>query len=207
MRTIDNRLFFDEVAEQLALGHAVRIRARGNSMLPFIRDGRDVLVLEHPGERDFVRGQVLLAQLHDGRYVIHRVVKVKGDRLRLRGDGNLQVYEMCSRAEVLAEVTEVVRGERMLGSEALVQREQQEQQRGQQVQSAQHGQLQSKQQQEQRVQHGQSMQHEQRTFAPRSIRQGTCRWNVYRFLWPSHPFLRRVGLAIYRRMNKQLKNT
>ena len=146
MRIIDNRLFFDEVTEQLDRGHVVRIRARGNSMLPFIRDGRDVLVLEHPGERVFVRGQVLLARLGDGRYVIHRVVKVKGDQLRLRGDGNLKIYETCSRTEVLARVTEVVRGERMLSS---------------------------------------------------------LHWNAYRFLWPAHPFLRRVGLAIYRRINKQ----
>jgi len=147
MRTIDNRLFFDEVAEQLTLGYTVRIRARGNSMLPFIRDGRDVLVLEHPGERDFAQGEMLLTQLDDGRYVIHRVVKVKGDQLRLRGDGNLKIYETCSRAEVMARVTEVVRG--------------------------------------------------------RNIVQGSRRWNAYRFLWPSHPFLRRVGLAIYRRINKQ----
>ena len=58
MRTIDNRLFFDEVAEQLTLGYTVRIRARGNSMLPFIRDGRDVLVLENPGERDLLKASV-----------------------------------------------------------------------------------------------------------------------------------------------------
>ncbi|MGI6292874.1 MAG: hypothetical protein GX281_02065 [Bacteroidales bacterium] len=148
VRTINNTLFFAEVAEQLALGHAVRMRARGNSMLPFIRDGRDVLVLGKPGEDSFRRGRLVLARLEEDRYVIHRVVKVQGGMLWLRGDGNLKVYEMCSRAEVLAEITEVVRN-------------------------------------------------------GRSIRQGSWRWNAYRFLWPSHPFLRRVGLALYRRLNKK----
>ena len=65
VRTINNTLFFAEVAEQLALGHAVRMRARGNSMLPFIRDGRDVLVLGKPGEDSFRRGRLVLARLED----------------------------------------------------------------------------------------------------------------------------------------------
>ena len=159
VRTINNTLFFAEVAEQLALGHAVRMRARGNSMLPFIRDGRDVLVLEKPGKDSFRRGRLVLARLllarsEEDRYVIHRVVKVQGDRLWLRGDGNLKVYERCSRAEVLAEVTEVVRSGR-------------------------------------------------RPSVERSIRQGSWRWNAYRFWGPAHPFLRSVGLALYRRLNKK----
>ena len=42
---LDNRIFFDEVARQLATGREVEIRMKGHSMRPLLRDGRDVAVL------------------------------------------------------------------------------------------------------------------------------------------------------------------
>ena len=78
VKHIDNRLFFDEAMKQLEQGNKVRMRARGSSMVPFIRDGRDVLVLERPGAASFRRGRLLAALLPgEDRYVIHRVVRLR----------------------------------------------------------------------------------------------------------------------------------
>ena len=115
-----------EVANRMAEGERVRIRAKGNSMLPFIRDGKDMIVLEKPNEQSFRKGCLLLALLKDGRYVLHRVKKVDAivnqsmdvavneTCLLLHGDGNLATFETCTRQEVIAEATIVIRGKRKI---------------------------------------------------------------------------------------------
>ncbi len=83
VRTINNTLFFAEVAEQLALGHAVRMRARGNSMLPVLRDGATVGV--NAGKSaigDIVDGD-LYAINHNGQLRVKQLYRLpSGIRLR-----------------------------------------------------------------------------------------------------------------------------
>ena len=43
--SVSNELFFSGVEQLLAEGKSVRIKAKGRSMEPFIRDGRDEIVL------------------------------------------------------------------------------------------------------------------------------------------------------------------
>lgn len=144
-RIIRNEFFFPEVAERVAAGERVRIRAKGNSMLPFIRDNKDMIILEKTSTRSFRKGHLLLVRLVDGRYVLHRVKKFTRGTVLLHGDGNLSIFETCKQEDVIAEATEVIRN----------------------------GEL---------------------------IRKSSLRWNLYRYLWPRNLFLRRVCLALYRRI-------
>ncbi|WP_294082936.1 S24/S26 family peptidase [Proteiniphilum sp. UBA5384] len=144
-KIIQNEPFFREIAIRVAEGGRVRIRAKGNSMLPLIRDGKDEIILEKPTGRSFRKGRLLLVKLIGERYVLHRVKIISDNFIMLRGDGNLSVFETCAREDVIAEATEVIRN----GKE---------------------------------------------------IRVGSARWNLYRYLWPRNIFLRRVCLALYRRM-------
>ena len=102
-------MFFVEVAARIADGERVRIRAKGNSMLPFIRDGKDVIILEKPNEQSFQNGRLLLVKLSDGRYVLHRVDKINDGRILLHGDGNLSIFETCTSQDVIAEATTIIR--------------------------------------------------------------------------------------------------
>ena len=43
---LNNDQFFTEVARMLAGGNSVTLRAKGNSMYPFIVDGRDSVILQ-----------------------------------------------------------------------------------------------------------------------------------------------------------------
>ena len=108
-RTIQNSLFFQEVASRIAEGDRVRIRAKGNSMLPFIRDVKDEIILEKPNEQSFQKGRLLLVKLIDGRYVLHRVKKSDDTRILLHGDGNLSTFETCTPNDVVAEATTVLK--------------------------------------------------------------------------------------------------
>lgn len=108
-RVIQNSLFFKEIANRIADGERVRIRAKGNSMLPFIRDAKDEIILEKPTKKSFQVGRLLLVQLKDKRYVMHRINRIDGNIILLQGDGNLTILESCTMDDVIAEATSVIK--------------------------------------------------------------------------------------------------
>lgn len=111
---IQNRVFFHEVATRIADGERVCIRAKGNSMLPFIRDGKDKVILETTNATSFQEGRLLLVKLSGERYVLHRVKKISGNLILLHGDGNLSVFESSTKDEVIAEATEIIRNGKLI---------------------------------------------------------------------------------------------
>jgi signal peptidase I len=86
-------------------GAAARMRVAGGSMHPTLRDG-DVVLIE-PIERCH-RGDVVVAKL-DGRIVMHRVVSVDGDHVRLRGDNRVECDPPIALADVIGRVARVER--------------------------------------------------------------------------------------------------
>lgn len=144
-KVIKNSLFFAEIASAVASGERVEIRAKGNSMLPFIRDGIDHIILEKPTQESFQKGRLLLFELSGSRYLMHRVKRVNGEQLLLQGDGNLSNLEGCTREQVIAQATAVIRG-------------------------------------------------------GKTIKEGSLRWNLFRYLWPSGKIARRVLLGLRRRL-------
>lgn len=113
-KVIQNELFFAEVAELVATGSRVKMRARGNSMLPLIRHGKDNVTLQSVNEHSFRKGSLLLVRMPGGNYILHRLMKCRGEELLLRGDGNLSLTEKCTRSDVVAEAVEVDRGNKII---------------------------------------------------------------------------------------------
>lgn len=146
-KVIQNNLFFQEIASRIGQGERVLIRVKGNSMLPFVRDTIDEVVLQKPNQQSFQKGRLLLVQMADKHYLLHRVEKILNEQITLRGDGNLTIAETCTTNDVVAEATTVIR-------------------------------------------------------SGKAIQVASLKWNLYRYLWPSNPFLRRVGLAVYRRIRR-----
>ena len=54
------------------------------------------------------KGRVYLAHVDDGRYVVHRIIGIRGNRITLMGDGNLVGCEYCSLNDIKAEVNYVI---------------------------------------------------------------------------------------------------
>lgn len=115
---LDNKHFFDEVLLMIRSGRNVTLRAKGWSMLPLVWDERDAITLAPLTEASFAVGRIVLAQLGDGRYVVHRIAAIKEARYTLRGDGNPYQYEYCHHDQICAELTSVRRNDReiVLGS-------------------------------------------------------------------------------------------
>ncbi len=60
-------------------------------MRPFLEDNRDKALLSK-AQKPHV-GDVVLAEISPGHFVLHRIIKVKGNHITLQGDGNLNTEE------------------------------------------------------------------------------------------------------------------
>ncbi|MBR1668024.1 MAG: S24/S26 family peptidase [Bacteroidaceae bacterium] len=104
---VENSVFLPQVVQLIAEGHQATIVARGSSMRPFIEDSRDKLIF---GKADSIAvGDVILAEVTDGHFVCHRIERLDGDTVTMRGDGNVTGTEVFPRARVRAKLLQVVR--------------------------------------------------------------------------------------------------
>ena len=106
IKILPNEVLLSQAGEFLSSGMEVLLPVKGNSMLPFIRSGRDLALVRK--QEKVEEGDVVLAVESTGKYVIHRVIKVGQDGiLTLRGDGNLRGTETCRPQDVMGTVVEV----------------------------------------------------------------------------------------------------
>ena len=108
MVTLNNNLFFGEVERLLSDGEDVTIMVRGNSMRPLLRDGRDKVVVRCFCGENIALGDVMLFR-YNGGYIMHRVVRIEGDRIVFAGDGNYKRWEIAARRDVVARIVAVIR--------------------------------------------------------------------------------------------------
>ena len=106
MKQVSDQQIISDAVRLVNEGMAVTMLVKGRSMLPFILGGLESVVLTRPGE--IREGDVVLAQISEGRYVLHRVLSVSPERVVLMGDGNIRGQEVCRPQDVLARADEVV---------------------------------------------------------------------------------------------------
>lgn len=104
--TLPNEILLGEVAAVLREGREAIILPTGNSMLPFIRNGEDRVMLQKKDTLEV--GDIVLA-CRNGRYLLHRIVALEGEAVTLMGDGNLRGQEHCHRGDILGTVTAIIR--------------------------------------------------------------------------------------------------
>lgn len=109
---IDNDTFFAEILVDLDREKTVTIPVKGFSMLPFIRGGKDLVVLEK-ADRDRLRvDDIVLFHVgpqEGGRYVMHRILALDGDKVDIMGDGVPEAHEHVRRGQILARAVEILR--------------------------------------------------------------------------------------------------
>lgn len=104
---ISNELHFSnaellpEIVRLLNEGHTVTLNLKGFSMRPFLENDRDKALLKK-AENPKV-GDPVLAETEPKHFVLHRIIRIDGDNVTLRGDGNLGV-EHCKKENVCGEV-------------------------------------------------------------------------------------------------------
>ena len=101
MHLVKNEILIPEMGRLLKGGQQVVFTPGGVSMRPFIEGGKDIVTLEYP--KTVRVGDILLCKVGE-RYVLHRLIGIEGDTLRLKGDGNVTGGEVCRREDVLGRV-------------------------------------------------------------------------------------------------------
>lgn len=104
----------DNIKADLLDGRSVRLQAKGWSMLPMIWNERDALVLAPISQEQLKVGMIVFAQTGSGRYIIHRIARIVGTRIELRGDGNPYQEEYVHPQTVFGELVEVQQKNRCL---------------------------------------------------------------------------------------------
>lgn len=87
-KKVDNHLFMQEITRMFRKEgkKSVTFVVRGFSMRPFLDDGRDKVILVPPRVPEI--GDVVLAEVAEKRYALHRVIKIENHIYTMRGDGN-----------------------------------------------------------------------------------------------------------------------
>jgi hypothetical protein len=94
-----NDVLLPFVVEQLNAGHTATLPLRGRSMRPFLEDGRDKALLKAIDNPQV--GDAVLAEIRKGHFVLHRIIRIEGTNVTLRGDGNLS-EEYCTLNDIRA---------------------------------------------------------------------------------------------------------
>ena len=68
--------------------------------------GKESVILQQPEQLEV--GDVVLAWVEGCRYVVHRIIRIDGDRVTLMGNGNLVGTEHCLIGDIKARVTHAV---------------------------------------------------------------------------------------------------
>ena len=103
-RIVTNEVLLEEAAALMNEGREVSFTPLGNSMLPFIRGGKDAVRMRKLPQVEV--GDIILIRL-PGRYVLHRVIALDGNQVTLMGDGNITGTEQCTLDDVLGTVVAI----------------------------------------------------------------------------------------------------
>ncbi len=98
-KKMENAILLPQVIALINEGHTVTLRLKGFSMRPFLEDNRDKALLTKVQQIHV--GDAVLAETAPKHFVLHRIVKINGDAVTLRGDGNMGC-EHCRREDVKA---------------------------------------------------------------------------------------------------------
>lgn len=104
--------------EILQAGGTVKLKPRGISMLPFIRPDMDEIILRYPSQR-LRKGDIFLYRRSCGKLVLHRLIRMKGQKLVFRGDN--QIHSECdiTKEQLIGVISTVRRGEKEIAADSV----------------------------------------------------------------------------------------
>ncbi len=86
--------------------------SKGTSMLPLIKEGRDLLLIKRKDEKPKKNDIVLYKKA--GKYILHRIIKVNGDRYVLCGDNQIIADPDVREEDIFGILTGLKRKEKTL---------------------------------------------------------------------------------------------
>lgn len=95
--------------QELSVHGSLVYKCKGSSMLPLLREDRDLAVIERKGEGRCAKYDVVLYRRADGTYVLHRILKVCADGYILCGDRCFEKEPGITDSQILGVMIAVLR--------------------------------------------------------------------------------------------------
>ena len=105
--TVESNELFQFVIEVLKSGQTARLNVVGTSMNPFISTNRDSVELKSTGFADIRKGDIVLFQRENGKFVLHRVYKKTADCFYMLGDAQTWIEGPLYPNQVFAKATAI----------------------------------------------------------------------------------------------------
>ena len=116
---MDSREYLEILKEQATSKKTVSMIVAGNSMLPFLEHGRDVIYFTAP-EKSPKRGDLIFFNRPDGSFVMHRLLRVRDDQFYAIGDNQDTAEGPFNMDCIFAVVTKAKRKGRIIGPSSLI---------------------------------------------------------------------------------------
>ena len=113
LRFVDARAYIGMLKGLVEEGKEASIIVTGSSMNPFLIHQRDTVFFRRP-DRPLRRGDIVFYQRDNGQYVLHRIVRVRGDMFDIIGDAQTEIERGVRREQIFALVTKVKRKGKMI---------------------------------------------------------------------------------------------
>ena len=107
-RTLSPEELMPQYEELLRAGAELPLVVSGGSMLPFLAPGRDTVYLRSI-DRALKRGDIVFYRRADGRYILHRLHRIDGDKCWFVGDAQDDIEGPLNIKCACAYVTQALR--------------------------------------------------------------------------------------------------
>ena len=108
MEILPNYIIFKEAEAALKGGKHVTIRVVGKSMEPFLFDNKDTIRIIPCSIDTLDRGDIVLFKLNE-LYCLHRILKIRKDRVQLSGDGYYRKKEEVLKEHIIGVLDLIIR--------------------------------------------------------------------------------------------------
>ena len=98
------------ISETVENGGEFTFYPRGRSMLPYLSEGRDAVILSRADK--LRRGDVVLYKRKNGATVLHRIIECGDGCYTLCGDNQFSLERGIPRESIVARMTGILRGDR-----------------------------------------------------------------------------------------------
>lgn len=95
--------------EYLEKNGSLIYRNIGTSMLPLLKQGRDLFIVQKKTQGRYKKYDVVLFKRNDNKYVLHRIIKVNKDDYIIRGDNCVYKEYGVKDEDILGVMTSFIR--------------------------------------------------------------------------------------------------
>ena len=114
MIVLDTRVYVSALRELTEAGKEVNVKVFGSSMVPFLGDGRDEVLIKKPA-RELKAGDIVFYQRENGRFILHRIWKIKPDGYYIVGDNQDMIEGPVRPEQIFAVVIKAKRKGKWVG--------------------------------------------------------------------------------------------